>query len=86
MPTLSRRSFLHAAGMAGQRAPHYARRGVGPVLPEHEVGGQVQGPPALTQGGRPGAGLVQEVAQGDALVTGEAHPAMVRLPLIPADP
>src|SRR5262249_36524054 len=68
----------HPLVVAGQRAAHQARRRVGPAPPEHEVSGQIQGLPALTQGGRPGTGLIQQRAQGGTLVTGEAHPAMVR--------
>ncbi len=67
-------------GVAGQGGPDEPRAAVGPALPRHDVGRQVDGRPTLTEGGGIGAELVEQVTEHLPLTLGEisAHRPDVR--------
>ena len=64
--------------VARERPAQDARGRVGAAFPQHKMSGQVPGLPALAQRRRLRACLIEQGAQGRALVAGVAHPAMVR--------
>ena len=57
--------------VAREHGQHQSEGRVGPALPDHQVGGQVRGAPALAQGGGVGADPEEQVGELPALVLGQ---------------